>query len=166
MREVFDHFGNLELWLAADNVKNVIIGNAYVKVIADFIEKNVGSGRVVQDLEFPCQAMIIKEKGQSFKNCEVFFFTGEDKFSLEELLFQILNFILKLLLTLQEEVVNIIEDNDHGLVPDLVHAVFVEGVAQDGHLVELVPEHVSILYIEQIHKEVDLKHSTLNQVSR
>ena len=65
---------------------------------------------------------------------------------------------------LKEEVIDIIEDDDHGFTLNFVHAALVEGISQHSHLIELISEHVFVLYIEQIHEEIDLEHSTLDEV--
>lgn len=83
-----------------------------------------------------------------------------------ELLLQAFHLLLELFHTFQQELVDIVKDNYHRLVPDFVNAVLVERVPKHCHLVELVSEHVPIFDIEEVNEEVDLKHSALNQISR
>ena len=85
---------------------------------------------------------------------------------MNELLFKILELILKLFDWSKTKLVNVVKNYNHWLAFYLIYTIFVVRVVQFSDLIELVTKHVSILDVIEIYEKVNLKDSALNQISR
>jgi len=83
---------------------------------------------------------------------------------MDELLSQTFHLILEIPDRLNEELISIIEDDDHLFSTNLVQTVTIIGIAKFSDLIELVSEHVLISYIIKIDKKVDLVYPSFDKI--
>lgn len=166
VREIFDHFWYPEFLLACHYFANIEVGDTDIKIVAYLGKEGFGCCILIEHFELPHDAPTVHIDRQVFQHRQVVLSASEDKLRLLELFLQPLHLLLELLHALEQELVDVIEYDDNGFVPDLVDAVLVEGVPQHGNFVELVSEHVPVFDIEQVDEKVYFKYSALDQVSR
>ena len=83
-----------------------------------------------------------------------------------ELLFQVLQLILKLFNRSNAEFIHVIKHYNYRLVLYFIYTSFIVRIVQLCDLIEFVTKHVSILNVIQIYEKVYLEYSALNQVCR
>jgi hypothetical protein len=83
---------------------------------------------------------------------------------MDELFLKIFNFVLEISYGLDEELISIIEDDQHLFAPDFVEVISIVRIAEFGDLVEFVPEHISVPDVVEVDEEIDLVYSSLDQI--
>ena len=164
MGKIFDHFGDPELLLVADDGQNVEIRDAHVDVVSDLGKECSCGCSLSEDFQFLDERVIVHEDRLAFKQGHVVFPAGEDKLSVCELLSEQIHLIFELFHGADEELIHVIEDDDHGFVSKFVEGRVAGGVAEHGDFVEFVSKHVGVFDVEEIDEEVEFEDSTFDEV--
>ena len=82
-----------------------------------------------------------------------------------KLIFEKVDFILKFLLTGDDELVDIVQNDDDFSGAKFLDQQVIEGEIKVGHLIEFISEHIAILDTEKIDKMVDVENLSLEKVS-
>lgn len=81
-----------------------------------------------------------------------------------KLVFEKVDFILKFLLTGDDELVDIVQNDDDFSGAKFLDQQVIEGEIKVGHLIEFISEHIAILDTEKIDKMVDVENLSLEKV--